>query len=184
MYRFQNWKYKNTGLLVCSLVLLFLFADAPAIKNIISGIGALGYAGMFLAGMFFVSIFTVAPASVVLLFFTRQYAIWQIAGVAGLGAVMGDYLIFRFLKDGVFEELRPVFSRFVKFPYLRLFQTPYFSWIIPILGAIIIASPLPDEVGIGILGLSKVKSWQFMLISFALNAAGIFVILSLAEVLT
>jgi uncharacterized membrane protein YdjX (TVP38/TMEM64 family) len=53
---------------------------------------------------------------------------------------------------------------------------------LPIIGALIIISPFPDEIGIGLMGLSKIKKWQFMLISFALNSLGIFIIVALANI--
>ena len=108
MLEYKNWRYKNTIFLTLSLLLLFVFADAPIIRQAVTGVGGLGYLGMFLAGMFFVSIFTVAPAGVVLFFFAQRYSVWQVSALAGLGAVAGDYLIFRFLKDGVFAELQPI----------------------------------------------------------------------------
>ena len=93
--------------------------------------------------------------------------------MAGLGGVFGDYLIFRFLKDRVFEEIKPILKKIGKPLVNKLIFTPRFSWIVPVLGAIIIASPFPDEIGISLMGLSKIKNWQFVLISFILNSLGI-----------
>jgi uncharacterized membrane protein YdjX (TVP38/TMEM64 family) len=47
-----------------------------------------------------------------------------------------------------------------------------------VLGAIIIASPLPDEMGVGLMGISKLKTSQFILLSFVLNAIGIFIVVT------
>jgi len=63
----------------------------------------------------------------------------------------------------------------------KLFLSPFFTWLIPIAGAFIIASPLPDEIGISLMGLSKVKNWHFILITFLLNAIGIFLVVTLAR---
>jgi len=179
--KYKNWKYKNTFLLAVSLVLFFYFADSPAVRNAITKIGELGYFGAFVAGIFFVSTFTVAPAAVVLYYLADKLNPLGVALLAGAGAVIGDYMIFRFLKDRVFEELRPAFFR-LRGSYLsRLLTTPYFAWLLPLIGAAIIASPLPDEIGIGILGLSSMRPWQFVLVSFSLNALGIFIVVTLAR---
>ncbi|MBU0998850.1 hypothetical protein KKG24_00870, partial [Patescibacteria group bacterium] len=149
--------------------------------NIIYSIGKLGFLGVFLTGIFFVSTFTFVPASIVLFFLAREFNPFIIAIIAGLGAVFGDYLIFRFLKDKIFKELKPVFEKFRGSYLLQLLTTPYFAWFKPVLGAIIIASPFPDEIGIGLMGLSKLKNWQFLLISFILNSVGILIIITFAK---
>ena len=181
--KYRHWKLKNTFFLIISILVLFYFAESPVVKNAIHAIGGLGFFGAFLVGIFFVSTFTVAPASLVLFYLAQEMSIWQIALFAGVGATLGDYLIFRFLKDRVFEELRPIFMQFGGSYVSRLFSTPYFAWLAPVLGAIIIASPFPDEIGIGLLGFTKLKNWQFVALSFVLNSLGIFLIIGLANLL-
>ena len=181
--KYKNWKFKNTFFLVVSLVLFFYFADTSFVKNIINSIGTLGYLGAFIVGIFFVSTFTVAPASVVLFYLSKEINPVEIALIAGLGAVLGDFMIFRFLKDRVFEELKPIFMKLGGSYVSQLFSTPYFAWFPPVLGAIIIASPFPDEIGIGLLGITKLKSWQFIGLSFILNSLGIFLIVTIANLL-
>ncbi len=179
--KYKYWRFKNTFLLAVSLALFFYFADTPYVKNIISSIGDLGYLGAFIAGIFFVSTFTVAPASVVLFYLAKELHPLEVAFIAGLGSVLGDYIIFRFLKDRVFEEIKPVFMRLGGFHISHLLATPYFAWLAPVLGAIIIASPFPDEIGITLLGIAKLKSWQFLILSLVLNSLGILIIITLAQ---
>lgn len=179
--RWNHWQYKNTTFLILSLILFFLFAEYPIVRNTIDSIGSLGYLGAFFTGVFFVSIFTVAPAVVVLFFLADHLNPLGVAFFAGMGAVMGDYLIFRFLRDRVFDELKPLFLNNGGNLLVKLSKTPYFGWFLPFLGAVIIASPLPDEIGIGLLGASKLRSWQFIILSFLLNSIGIFVVIIAAR---
>lgn len=181
--KYKHWKFKNTFLLIISLIIFFYFAETPLIKNTITSIGNLGYLGAFLVGIFFVSTFTVAPATVVLFYLAKELTHIEVALFAGLGSVLGDYIIFRFLKDRVFEELIPVFKRLGGLRLSHLLATPYFAWFAPVFGAIIIASPFPDEIGITLLGISKLKNWQFLILSFILNSLGIWVIILLAQLL-
>jgi len=174
--KWRRWSYKNTTFLVLSLGLFFYFAETDGVQNLIRQIGNLGFFGAFITGIFFVSIFTVIPATVVLFDLAKILNPIMIALIAGAGAVLGDYLIFRYLKDKVFEELSPIINQFGGSFVKKIFLTPYFIWLLPIVGAFIIASPIPDEAGISLLGLSKVKNWQFILISFLLNSVGILVI--------
>lgn len=182
MKKTLQWKYKNTTLLAISIVALFLLADTDIAHALIRQIGSYGYLGAMITGIFFVSTFTVAPASLVLFHLAQDFNPILIALYAGAGAVVGDMLIFRFLRDGVFDELRPLVAKFHGSYFAALFRTPYFAWIVPVIGAIIIASPFPDEVGIGLMGLSKIKWWQFAILAFVLNSVGIFIIVTLATV--
>jgi len=179
---YKSWKYKNSFLLLISLIALFYFSGTDFGQDIITSISKLGYFGSFLSGIFFVSTFTVAPAGVVLFKLAQAYNPLLIALTAGLGAVIGDYIIFRFLKDNVFDEIKPVFMKFGGSNISRLMGTPYFAWLAPVIGALIIASPFPDEIGVGLMGLSKLKNWQFLTISFLLNSLGILIIITIAKV--
>ncbi|OGE84837.1 MAG: hypothetical protein A3J48_03430 [Candidatus Doudnabacteria bacterium RIFCSPHIGHO2_02_FULL_46_11] len=181
LLRYKKWQYKNTAFLIASLLVFFYFADSDFVQNTISRIGEMGYLGAFLAGMFFVSTFTVAPASVLLFFFAKTLPPIYVAVLAGAGAVIGDYIIFKFLKDKVFEEITPIFLRLGGNHISRTLRTPYFAWFLPVLGAIIVASPIPDEIGIGLMGISKMKNWQFLILSFVLNFIGIFIVITLAQ---
>ncbi len=178
---YKHWAYKNTAFLVLSLVVFIYFADSSFVQSLIQQAGDLKYFGAFLAGMFFVSTFTVAPAAVVLYNLADKMSIAEVSLLAGAGGVIGDYLIFHFLRNNLFMELQPLYQRLGGNRLSKLFITPYFAWMLPLLGAAIIASPLPDEAGVGLLGLSKLKSWQFILLSFALNAVGIAVVIILAK---
>lgn len=178
----KRWRYKNTTMLALGLLLFFIFLGSPPVQAAIDHLGRLGYVGAFITGMLFVSTFTVAPAAILLFYFADQYHPVEIALVAGLGSVLGDYILFRFLKDRIFEELAPLFEQYGG-SYLKvLFHSPYFSWFSPILGAIIIMSPFPDELGMGLLGLSKIKTWQFFLLTLVLDVTGIFIIVSFTRI--
>jgi hypothetical protein len=178
---YKSWRFKNTFLLIVILFFVFYFTNTEIGQQAIHSISGLGYFGSFIAGIFFVSTFTVAPAGVVLFKFAQIYNPIFIALSAGVGAVIGDYLIFRFLKDNVFEEIKPVFMKLGGSHISRIISTPYFGWLAPVLGAIIIASPFPDEIGVGLMGISKLKNWQFLTISFFLNSLGILLITTLAR---
>lgn len=148
---------------------------------LIEKIGDFGYIGSLISGIFFVSMFTVVPTSVILFDLAKHLNPLLVAIFAGVGAAIGDYLIFRFLKDKVFEEISPVFEKFGGSLLKKLFISPFFIWLVPFMGAFVIASPLPDELGITLLGLSKVKSWHFILITLLLNAVGIFIVITLSR---
>ncbi|MGW8184607.1 MAG: hypothetical protein ACWGHO_00670 [Candidatus Moraniibacteriota bacterium] len=177
----KNWRYKNTLFLILSVIAFVYFLDSDFFQFFIKSIGKFGYIGSFISGLFFVSVFTVAPASAILFDVAKTLNPYWVAFFAGLGAVLGDYIILRIFKDKVFEELLPLFKRAHGSFLINIFSSPFFAWMIPLIGAIVIASPLPDEVGIGLMGLSKIKNRHFILITFLLNSVGIFIIISIAN---
>ena len=54
-----------------------------------------------------------------------------------------------------------------------MFRFKHFRWLTLLAGALLIASPLPDELGIALLGFSKVSTRYFAILSFVFNFLGI-----------
>lgn len=177
----QGWKFKNTLFLALSMVLFFLLAQTPQVDGILRQLGYMGRLGSLITGFFFVSTYTVVPAGYVLFELAKYQNALEVAAFAGVGAMLGDYIIFRFIRDRVMDEIMPYLSKVGTSKVRRLFTTPYFAWLVPVIGAVIVASPLPDELGVSLMGASKMKSTHFMVITYLLNAAGILVIVLLAE---
>jgi hypothetical protein len=179
----RHWRYKNTFFLILSVLAFYYLAKTPQVDSLIKQVGSLGYVGAFVAGIFFTSTFTVAPAAVVLYHLADKLHPIEVAVLAGFGAMLGDYVLFRFMRDRIVVELRPLFHKYGR-PYTKvLFKSPYFAWLLPIFGAFVIASPIPDEVGVSMLGASKLKRWQFFLIALIANSIGVFLVVSAARAL-
>lgn len=172
----KRWKYKNTLLLILSLAVLFFLADSFFVKYILDAVSRLYYIGALVTGFFFVSTFTITPASILFYHLAAELNPVSMALVGAVGAVLGDFVIFRFFRDHVLDELKPIYMKLGGSHLSRLLSTPYFGWFAPLLGALIIASPFPDELGIGLLGIARLKNWQFVAISYVMNAIGILLI--------
>jgi len=182
--RKRRWAYKNTTLLILSIFVFLLLAETPAVLLVLEHARSLGYFGAGIAGLLFVSTFTIAPGTALLFHLAEELDPYKIALYAGIGAVIGDLLIFRFFKGTVFKELAPLVRKHGGTQLRALACSPHFTWFMPVLGALIIALPLlPDELGVGLMGLTKVKEWQFILITYVLNVAGVLVIVLAAQAL-
>jgi len=180
----KHWKYKNLTILVLSLIFAYFVFNNETLHSYLLHLGNFGYFGAFIAGALFVSTFTVATGIIILLVLAESLSPIEIGLIAGLGAFIGDFIIFRFVKDDLVKEINHIYSLFDKnHHFKKVLDTKYFSWALPVVGAIIIASPLPDEVGVSLMGISKLKTYQFLLISFTLNAIGIFLIVSASTVI-
>jgi uncharacterized membrane protein YdjX (TVP38/TMEM64 family) len=179
-----HWKYKNLTFLLLSLVLAYFVLRNENLHSYLLHLGNFGYLGAFLAGILFVSTFTVATGAIILLVLAESLSPIEIGIIAGLGAVVGDFAIFRFVKDDLAREIKQIYNLLNKnHHFSKVLHTKYFSWTLPVVGAIIIASPLPDEIGVSLMGISKLKTYQFFLVSFILNAIGIFLVVSASFVI-
>ena len=74
------------------------------------------------------------------------------------------------------EKIRVIIWR--KISRSRIWKT-----LVPIFAGFIIASPLPDELGVAIFGAVKYEPRRFLLISYILNFIGILIVTSIGNVL-
>ncbi len=135
------------------------------------------YIGSFIAGLFFTSVFTTAPAIVALGEIAHANSVFFTALFGALGAVIGDLVIFRFVRDRFSDHLLMILGHQGGRKRVRaLFRLKLFRWITFLLAGLIIASPLPDELAMSILGFSKIRASRFIPLSFVFNFIGILVI--------
>lgn len=172
----SRWKYPNIALLVVSLVLTAVLLANGWLEPLTRSIGSLGYVGIFLSGALFVSTFTIAPGAALLFTFAQSHSPVVVAVLGGVGAAAGDFIAYRFIRDHLLAELHPILKALHLYRRVSVLHSRYFAWLAPVIGAAIIASPLPDEIGLSLLGLRNINSTAFLVLAFMLNAAGIFVI--------
>lgn len=163
-------------LVVTSLLIAIILSTQGWLEAFIGLTPARGILGSFLGGFFFVSVFTAAPAAILILEVAGHTHPLIVAGVGALGSVVGDLVIYRFVKSRLSQDiiyllgLTPA-KRLRAFSRLRLTR-----FLLPLLGALVIASPLPDELGVLMLGASRLPQVWFVPLSFALNYLGILAI--------
>lgn len=174
----KSWHYKNLSIFTISILIAFGLSKCQNFHTFLINLGSFGYVGAFFAGFLFVSTFTVATGALILLILAEELSPIEIGLIAGLGAVVGDLTIFKFIKDNLLEEVKPIFNHFGGNHFKHILHTKYFSWTLPVIGAIIIASPLPDEIGVSLLGIAKMKAYKFIILSYILNSIGIFLIIT------
>lgn len=162
--------------LIASILFAFLIVQSGIVQSITASTAGLTQVGSFIAGLFFTSILTTAPAIVLLGEFAQDAPIISVAFIGALGAVCGDYLLFWLVRDGVSRDVEYLVSHSGARRIKALFRTRLFHRLLPLLGALIIASPLPDELGLALLGVSRIRRERFLLISFIMNFVGIMVI--------
>jgi hypothetical protein len=162
--------------IAASIVIAILFVRIGVIQKFISFTNEIGIVSSFLTGIFFTSIFTIAPAAIALAKISETVDPITVAFWGATGAMLGDLLIFLFIRDAFIEDLRGTIGIRRSRKILSFFHLGLFRWIAPLLGALIIASPLPDEMGLALLGASNVSTLFLIPIAFVMNFLGIILI--------
>lgn len=179
----RKFKYPYLTSVLISIFIAIFLAFNETFKNWLLHLGSLEYIGALLAGGLFVSSFT-APISIVVIGIMAQNIHPIALGlIGGVGAVMGDYLVFKLVRSNIQNELTTLFGKEETSHIKALLHSKYIAWTLPIIGVFIIASPLPDELGVSLLGISKMSDARFILISYLSNSIGILMIASVAKVL-
>lgn len=104
--------------------------------------------------------------------------------IGGLGALLGDLFIFNFIRHSFNDEVKKLYRE--KLIIYASHKTPGFlkRYLLPVAAGFIIASPLPDEIGVTMLAaLKSISVKVFSVISYVLNTAGIFAILAIGSAL-
>lgn len=137
----------------------------------------------FVSGIFFTSVFTLAPASITLIHIAQNSPISGVVFWGGLGAMCGDLVLFLFIKDRFAEDLKSVFKPSSVKYFLKSLHFGFMRWLSPLIGALIIASPIPDEFGITLLGMSKVKTIVLIPLALVMNMLGIYLLIEFSHFL-
>jgi uncharacterized membrane protein YdjX (TVP38/TMEM64 family) len=178
MSHWKKYRFKNLTFFIISLVLGLVLARFEPFHALLLNLGEFGYFSAFLVGILLVSTFTMPTGIIMLLVLAERYSVIELGLIAGLGSMIGDFIIFRIVKDRLLEELTPLYELLGGKQLTILLHTKYFRWTLPVIGALAMASPLPDEIGVSLLGLSRMKTYKFIFLSFIFNAVGVIFILS------
>ena len=135
----------------------------------------------FIAGIFFTSTFTIAPSAVAIAHIAEHAPLPSVAFWGALGAMCGDLILFFFIRDRFSRDLMGVLKPSTVKHLLHSFHFGFLKWISSIVGAVIIASPLPDEFAVSLMGLSRVKTSILMPVAFLGNALGIYLLVEFAN---
>lgn len=167
--------------IIASVLLAWFLISSGIIADVLLVSDAGKIAQSFIAGLFFTSAFTIAPSIVFLASLSQTTPALVVAFFGALGAMCGDLVIFLFIRDRLTEDIKAVFRKKTARRFLNSFHFGFWRWLAPILGGFIIASPLPDEFGLTLFGLSRTRIALLLPIAFVMNFLGI---LAVAGVVT
>jgi len=183
MRRLFRFRYPKLLLFALMVVFAYLFFKNPVVQGFIAQLDGYGLIGVFIAGMLFSFGFS-TPFAVGFFVSYTPHNLLLAAILGGLGGVVADLLIFRTIKITFMDEfnllkrMKPIraFNRMLK----KDLSTKVRAYLLHIFAGIILASPVPDEVGVSMLaGLSHICEDVFVALCFVFKTAGIAVLLLL-----
>lgn len=169
--------FLKVGFFMAILAISFYLISSQDVKLLADQTVIIKLVAAFMAGIFYTSFITAALSVVILIALGVNTNIYLVTVVAGMGAVVGDLIIvkfFRFLFRGISILTPHGFFKGLK-KILKLYKLDILAWTV---GSIIVASPFPDELGLILLGASKLSYFQLALLTFTLNSLGILMILA------
>lgn len=177
---FRPKKHTHTNLIFIGIgiVVTVILAKTPAFTNLLLGLGQYSYVGAVVAGMLFVLTPTATTGALMLAILSKVLPLWALIVLSGVGAMIADIVMLQFVESDLLEEIEDILNQVHGRKLIHIFHTKALRWTLPVLGAVIIASPLPDELGVGLMGITKISPWRFSVLSWVLNSAGIFTAMS------
>jgi len=185
--RYVEFEFKKTTSFLISIIAAYILFSNPAVRVFIKGLSVEGYLGFLFAGMLFPFGFTASFAVGYFLLAGPNFNPVLGALIAGVGAYIADIAIFRFISVSFKEEINALrksrlFGHFRRF-FEQTIPRHIEAYLTVVFAGILIATPLPDEIGIAVLaGFTEIKETTIMILSYALNTLGIFIILEIAHI--
>ena len=175
--------YPKLAGFAATIILAYIIFSNPLVGSSISHLGKLSYFGTFIAGIFYTFGFS-SPFSAGFFIDLNPSSILFTGIIGGIGALVGDMLIFKFVKISFKDEFKKLGNeRIIKKTgkiIEKIFGEKAQKFILYSFAAILIAAPLPDEAGITMLaGLTKIKLSTITVISIIFNTIGILILLSI-----
>jgi uncharacterized membrane protein YwaF len=172
------FKYPKLTLFIATVLLVYFLFSGVLYEPLHNMLVYLGYFGTFLAGVLYPYSFTSVAATAILLIIAKTQNVLYAGLVASFGALLSDLAIFFFVKRSFGDEVQ----RLSKEPAIQRLS----NWIRPsvrmplvvALASILIASPLPTEIGIMLMAsVKKMSTKKFAVIVYVLHVSAIYVIL-------
>lgn len=173
---------RDLVIILFSIFLAILLARSGTIDSFIKLFEGSFVLTALIGGILFTSVFTTAIGTAI--FFVLGidgYNPFLIAFIGGTGALVGDLLIFHFVRAELVTNLEALLEKKTRRKLEHVTHHKVIAFGLALLGGIIIASPFPDELGIAFLAASGLKNSYFSIISYILNFFGILAIVFLGE---
>lgn len=179
--------YPKLLLFACSCVASYILVQNGTFESVTHLLNTGGYLSAFFAGLLFSFGFATPFAIGLFIAIAPDVHPLQAALLGGAGALLSDLLLFSFARLSLKDELHRLslthlWQRCIGMLHRDHFHPSVRKAVLVLTAGLIIASPLPDEIGVTMLGgATRMNGRAFGVLSYALNTLGILVILLLAQ---
>lgn len=168
-------------LLALSILVAVFLAVSGAVPMALSFFQDADLIAVLIAGFFSASTFTIAPASVAIAELAETVPTWSVIFVGAAGAVVGDLVLFYVIRDHFIGDIIKLLSKRRNKTLEHIVGSTLFHRLMPLIGALIIASPLPDELGLAMMGISKTNRGTLIVISYTMNVICVATIVGISK---
>lgn len=181
--RLFAFKYPKLLLLTATIILSYYLFSLPQVKDFVLNLDQFNYLSDFIAGIFFSFGFT-TPLSIGYFVTTYSESIFLTSIIAGIGSMIGDMVIFKTIKISFMDEFKELERKKAIKKIEKIVENNKHvlirHYLLYIFAGLILATPLPDELGVSMLaGLTTIKPKIFAVISFLLHTIGFYAIIYL-----
>jgi hypothetical protein len=157
---------------------VYFFFSGLAYAPLHNALVFMGYFGTFLAGLLYPYALTSAAGTGILLILAKEQNLLLAGAIASVGALISDSLIILFVKHGFGDEVQKLSHEKAVQTLNRLIPESFRVYLLATVAGILIASPLPTEIGIMLMtSIRNISFKKFVIIIYLLHASAIFVIL-------
>ena len=168
----------KTFFFILSLSFAWYLIKSGILDTLVHSLLPVRFLAGFVAGLFYTSFLTSPIAVAMLIVLATDSNPITLALLAGAGSVAGDLIIIKIFRKELSKDINLATHQLHIDIVNKILRKLKLDFVTPLLGAIIVASPLPDELGLMMLGASKLSYHQIAVISYILNTAGILLIVA------
>jgi hypothetical protein len=177
-------KYPKLSLFIISVILVYALFSGLANKPLHDALLLTGYFGTFLAGLLYPFALTSAAGTGILLILAKEQNLLFAVVVAGIGALISDIFLFLFVTYSFNDELQKLSNEKIVRTVNGWIPASIRVYLLATFAGLLIASPLPTEIGILLMTSIKSMSFKkFISIIFVLHTSAIFIILLIGNII-
>ena len=152
-------KYPKLSLFILSVILVYFLFSGLVYKPLHDALVFMGYFGTFLAGLLYPYALTSAAGTGILLILAKEQNIFLAGVIAGIGALISDTILFFFVKHSFSDEVQKLSKETVVQTVNRWIPDSIRMYLFATFACLLIASPLPTEIGIML--MTSIKNISF-----------------------
>ncbi len=171
-------RYQKLLLFIVSVIIVYFLFSSLLYEPLYDALQVLGYIGTFIAGLLYPYSFTSAAGTALLLILSKEQTLFYAGMIASVGALISDMAIFYFVKYGFSDEVKRLSKEKAVQAFGKLIPESLRKYLLAGFASILIASPLPTEIGIMLMtSVKKITTKKFAVLVYILHVTAIFTIL-------